>query len=121
MIQIQTKVKIVDNSGVKKGQTIKIYNGNFGNIGDIILISVKQVKSKNKLKITKGKLFKALVVRTKFKNKNLMNNYISFNENSVILLNNKMVPVASRILGAVPSTLRRNKQLKILSLASTII
>lgn len=121
MIQVQTKVKIIDNSGVKKGQTIKIYKGKQGQIGDIIQISVKQLQSKIKLKITKGQIFKALIVRSKYKNKNLLNNYLAFNENSIILLNNQNVPLASRILGPIPMKLRNNKNLKILSLASTII
>lgn len=121
MIQVQTKLKVIDNSGVKKGQTIKIYKGKSGKMGDIILISVKQIQSKTKLKISKGNLFKALIVRTKYKRKNLINNYISFNENSIILLNDKNLPIASRILGPISGQLRKNKQLKVLSLASTVI
>lgn len=121
MIKVQTQLKIIDNSGVKKGQVIKIYKGQSGKIGDIILISVKQVKSKTKLKISKGDMYKALIIRTKYKNKNLIGNQISFDENSAILLNKQYLPVASRILGPVPIQLRKNKQLKIISLASTII
>lgn len=121
MIKVQTQLKIIDNSGAKKGQAIKIYKGKSGKIGDIILVSIKQTQPRSKHKITKGNIFKALIVRTKYKNKNLINNYISFDENSIILLNNQKLPIASRILGPIPSQLRKNKQLKVLSLASTII
>ena len=121
MIQTQTKLNVIDNSGVKKVQTIKIYKGQFGQIGDIIQISVKNVQSNLKLKIARGQIFKALIVRTKYKNKTLLNHYISFNENSVILLNNQNVPIGSRILGPIPIQLRNNKQVKIISLASIII
>jgi len=121
MIKNQTQLKIIDNSGAKKAKVIKIYKGKFGKIGDIVLISVRQVQSKTKSKISKGTMFKALITRTKYKNKNLNNIYISFDENSAILLNNQKLPIASRILGPVPSQLRKNKQLKIISLASTII
>ena len=121
MIKNQTKLKIIDNSGVKKGQVIKIYKGKSGSIGDIVLISIKQIQSKNKIKISKGDMYKALIVRTKYNNKNLANNYISFDENSAILLNGQGMPVASRILGPIPIQLRKNRQLKIVSLASTII
>lgn len=121
MIQVQTQLKVIDNSGVKKGQAIKIYQGKQGSVGDIIQISVKQLQTKTKLKILKGNIFKALIVRTKYKTKNLLHQYVSFNENSIILLNNQQVPLASRILGPVPSHLRKNKHVKILSLASTII
>lgn len=121
MIQVQTKLKVIDNSGVKKGQAIKIYQGKSGKIGDIILISVKQVQSKSKINILKGNLYKALIVRTKYKNKGIDSNYTSFDENSIVLLKNQNLPVASRILGPVPLQLRKNKQLKIISLASYII
>lgn len=121
MIQVQTQLKVIDNSGVKKGQTIKIYKGKHGALGDIIQISVKQLQAKTKLKIAKGHMLKALVVRTKYKSKNLLNHYVSFNENSIILLNPQNVPLASRILGPIPIQLRKNKQVKVLSLASTLI
>lgn len=121
MIQVQTQLKVIDNSGVKKGQVIKIYKGKHGHVGDVIQISVKQIQSKTKLKISKGDIFKAIIIRTRYKNRNLLNNYISFNENSIILLNNQNMPIASRILGPIPIQLRNTKQVKILSLASTII
>lgn len=121
MIHIQTKLKVIDNSGAKKVQAIKIYQGKFGQIGDIIQISVKQVQTKLKLKIAKGSMWKALIVRTKTNHKNVLNHYISFNENGVILLNNQNVPIASRILGPIPMHLRNQKHVKILSVASTLI
>ena len=56
MIQIQTKLKINDNSGIKIGQCIKIYKKKVGKIGDTILISVKKLRlnQKKKIKIEKG-------------------------------------------------------------------
>lgn len=121
MIHVQTKLKVIDNSGAKKVQTIKIYRGKWGQVGDLIQISIKSVKAKTKLKISKGSIWKALIVRSKYNRKNLLNHYLSFNENSVILLNNQNVPIASRILGPIPFFLRNQKQVKILALASTLI
>ena len=121
MIKNQTLLKIIDNSGAKKAKVIRIYKGKYGKIGDMALVTIRQVQSKTKSKIVKGTMFKVLITRTKYKNKNINNNYISFNENSAILLNNNKLPIASRILGPVPIQLRKNKQLKIISIASTII
>ena len=121
MIQVQSKLKVIDNSGVKKSQAIKIYQGKNGKIGDIVLVSVKQVQPKSKTNILKGSLHKALIVRTKYKSKGNDSNYVSFDENSVLLLKNHNTPMATRILGPVPLQLRKNKQLKIISLASHII
>ena len=66
MIQIQSKLKINDNTGIKIGQCIKIYKRKTGKIGDTILISVKKLRlnQKKKTKIVKGDLFKALIVHT---------------------------------------------------------
>nr|YP_010394616.1 ribosomal protein L14 [Plasmopara halstedii]DAZ89053.1 TPA_asm: ribosomal protein L14 [Plasmopara halstedii] len=123
MIQIQTKLKINDNSGVKIGQCIKIYKKKFGKIGDMILISVKKLrpKQKKKIKIVKGDLFKALIIHTKYQKKSTINNMIKFDENSIIILNNQDKPLGTRIFGPITSEFRKQKNFKILSLASNIL
>jgi large subunit ribosomal protein L14 len=123
MIQKQTKLKITDNTGAKKAQCIQIYKKKTATIGDFILLSIKKIKKKHtRISITKGSLFKALVIRTKFKRKNVFNHYITFNENSVILLNSQTKqPLGTRILGPVSFDLRKQKHCKILSLSSIFI
>ena len=121
MIKKETLLKVTDNTGAKKVKCIHVYKKKTGKIGDIILISVKSIKLKYKTKIKKGSLHKALLIRTKSKKKTKTNEYINFNENSVILLNNQKMPMGTRILGPVPSTLRNKKNLKIISMASHII
>lgn len=126
MISVQTILKVSDNSGAKKAQCIKTYNrGSKGRLGDTILVSIKTLKSKtklkDKLKIQKGNIFKALIIRTVYKSKNVSLNFIKFDENSIILLNNSNQPVATRILGPVTKSLRKNKNIKILSMASNIV
>jgi len=50
MIQIQSKLKINDNTGIKIGQCIKIYKRTTGKIGDTIFISVKKLRLNQKKK-----------------------------------------------------------------------
>jgi large subunit ribosomal protein L14 len=124
MIQIQTKLKINDNSGIKLGQCIKIYKKNKkGIIGDTILISVKNLKlnPKKKIKIIKGDLFKAIIVHTKYSYPSTIGNYIRFDSNCCIILNNQNKLIGTRIFGPITSKFRQFKQLKILSLASHIL
>jgi large subunit ribosomal protein L14 len=123
MIHIQTKLKINDNSGIKIGQCIKIYKKKTGKIGDIILISAKTLKlnQKKKIKITKGDLFKALIIHTKYSNKSTINNTIKFDKNCIIILNNQNKPLGTRIFGPITSEFRKQKNFKILSLASNIL
>jgi large subunit ribosomal protein L14 len=123
MIHIQTKLKIKDNTGVKIGQCIKIYKKKTGTIGDTILISVKSLRlnKKKKNKIIKGDLLKALIIQTKYNIKNTINNYIKFDSNSAIILNNQNKLMGTRILGPITSEFKKKKQFKILSLASNIL
>ena len=123
MIQIQTKLKINDNSGIKIGQCIKIYKKKTGIIGDIILISVKKLRlnSKKKTKIMKGDLLKAIIIYTKYQRKNTIGNYIKFDKNSIIILNNQNKPLGTRIFGPITSHFRKKKNFKILSLSSSIL
>jgi len=123
MIQIQTKLKINDNSGIKIGQCIKIYKSKVGKIGDTILISVKKIRfnQNKKIKITKGDLFKALIIHTSYPKKGTIGNMIKFDQNSAIILNNQNKPLGTRIFGPIPSEFRKNKNFKILSLSSNIL
>jgi large subunit ribosomal protein L14 len=123
MIQIQTKLKVNDNSGIKKGQCIKIYKKKTGKIGDTILISAKSLRlnQKKKAKITKGDLFKALIIHTKYQKNSTIGNMIKFDQNCIIILNNQNKPLGTRIFGPITSEFRKQKNFKILSLSSNIL
>ena len=97
MIQIQTKLKVNDNSGIKIGQCIKIYKSKVGKIGDTILISAKKLRlnQKKKVKIIKGDLFKALIVHTTYQKKSTIGNIIKFDKNCIIILNNQNKPLGT--------------------------
>lgn len=123
MIHLETKLKIKDNTGVKIGQCIKIYKKKTGTIGDLILISVKNLRlnKKKKIKINKGDLLKALIIQTKYSVKNTIGNYIKFDNNCAVILNNQNKLMGTRILGPITFEFRKKKQFKILSLSSYIL
>jgi len=123
MIHVQTQLKIKDNTGVKKGQCIKIYKRKTGSIGDVVLISVKSLRlnKKKKIKIVKGDLLRALIIQTKYSVKNTIGNFIKFDENCIVILNNQDKLIGTRILGPITSEFRKKKNFKILSLASNIL
>ena len=122
MIYIGSLLNVCDNSGVKKVKCIKILKKsakNFGKIGSVLIVVVKSVKVLNKIK--KKDIYKAVIVRTK---KNILSkdgSYITFSENSVILLNNKMTPIGSRVFGPISKELRKKDNIKLISLASKIL
>ena len=114
MIQQQTILKVADNSGAKTVKCIKVLGGfkkRFANLGDIIIVSIRQLRNKSRItsKVKKGDVFKALVIRTKTKSKKIDGSTIFFNNNCVSLLNKNGDPLATRILGPIPKTFKKNK------------
>jgi large subunit ribosomal protein L14 len=65
MIQVGTRLQVSDNSGAKSVECIKVLNKlKSASIGDIIVISVKETIPKQKSKVEKGGVYKALIVET---------------------------------------------------------
>jgi large subunit ribosomal protein L14 len=90
-----------------------------GIIGDIIVVSIKKTKSLSKIK--KKEIYKAIIVRLKKKKLRDDGSYINFSKNSAVLLNNKGVPIGTRIFGPVAKELRIKKNIKLISLCSKIL
>ena len=125
MIFPKTILKTDDNSGAKYVKCLRILETKstkgkkkFAVLGDIILISVRRSKSDKKVK--KGNVFKAIVVRT-IKSVKRENGWVYFNDNAVVLLNKKMLPLGTRIFGPIGRDIRFRKMTKILSNASLIL
>jgi len=127
MIQIQTLLKVADNSGGKLVRCLKILKKGqkprYGKIGDVIVVSVQQIRSKNKLtsKVKKGDVLFAAIVKTRAHLSRKFGISLSFAQNAVVLLNKQFKPIATRVLGLVPRELRNNKFAKIISLSSGTI
>lgn len=71
MIYIQTLLKIADNSGGYFALCLKVLsNSKIGRVGDAVIISIKslitnkKITHKKKLKVLKGSVRKAVIVRT---------------------------------------------------------
>lgn len=126
MIQQQTILKVADNSGAKTVKCIKVLGGfkkRYANLGDIIVVSVQQLRNKSKKtsKVLKGGVFRALVVRTKTQYKKKDGSSFALNENSVTLINKQGNPIGTRILGPIPKTLKKKKFMKFVSLSIGLI
>jgi len=122
MIQMQSKVLVADNSGAKKVMCIKVLGGSkkrFANIGDIIKISVKIAIPNGKVK--QGEVLNAVVVRTKKGVTRRDGSSIKFDTNAVVLLDNKLQPIGTRIFGPITRELRSEKYIKIVSLALEVL
>lgn len=126
MILVGTKLKVSDNSGAKIIECIKILgkpSSSFASIGDIIVVSVKELSGKNKQnrKVEKGGVYKALITETKKGIRRKDGSTIQFNRNAALLLSEQGNPLGTRILGTLTYELRKKNQTKALSLASRVL
>lgn len=122
MIQMQTNLEVADNSGARKVMCIKVLGGShrrYAGIGDVIKVSVKDAIPRGRVK--KGEVFNAVVVRTKKGIRRSDGSTIRFDGNSVVILNNQLQPIGTRIFGPVTRELRGEKFMKIISLAPEVI
>ena len=122
MIQQESRLKVADNSGAPEILVIKILGGSrvkTGNIGDIIVATVKQATPGGVVK--KGDVVKAVVVRTKHGIHRKDGSYIKFDENAAVLINNDKSPKGTRIFGPIARELRGDDFMKIVSLAPEVL
>lgn len=112
MIQVGTILKVTDKTGVVLVQCIKVLGNSKKRIallGDVVLVAVKRINPKKfknvklfrRKKFFKGTLHRGLIIRSKINFMRLSGLFIRFNENTVVLVNKKIVPISNRIYGPV--------------------
>ena len=122
MVQVQTRLKVADNTGAKELMCIKVIGGSkrrYANIGDIIVCSVKAAAPGGMVK--KGDVVKCVIVRTKRGVRREDGTYIRFDENAAVLIKDDLNPSGTRIFGPVARELRENDFMKIVSLAPEVL
>jgi len=122
MIQMQTRLKVADNSGAKVIQCIKVLGGSgkkTANIGDVIVASVKTATPGGVVK--KKDVVKAVIVRSVTGVRRADGSYIKFDENAAVIIDNQKQPKGTRIFGPVARELRDNEYMKIVSLAPEVL
>jgi large subunit ribosomal protein L14 len=122
MIQMQTRLDVADNTGVKELGCFKVLGGSrkrFARIGDIIVCSVKSVIAGSDFK--KGAVVKAVIVRTKQPTRRADGSYVRFDSNAAVIIDNDKNPRGTRIFGAVARELRDRNFMKIVSLANEVV
>ncbi|MDY6914952.1 MAG: 50S ribosomal protein L14 [Candidatus Cloacimonadota bacterium] len=122
MIQAQTILKIVDNSGARKAMCIKVLGGSkrkYASIGDIVVVAVKSASPNGKVK--KGSMQHAVIVRTHKEKRRPDGSFIRFQDNAAVIVDERGEPLATRIFGPVARELRDKHFTKIISLAPEVI
>jgi large subunit ribosomal protein L14 len=122
MIQAQTILNVADNTGAKRAMCIKVLGGTrrrYATIGDVIVIAIKSASPTSKVK--KGTVEKAVIVRTSKEVRRLDGSYIRFQDNAVVIIDDRLEPKATRIFGPVARELREKHFTKIISLAPEVL
>ena len=122
MIQMESYLKVADNTGAKEIHTIRVLGGSkrkYGNIGDVIVASVRKAAPGGTVK--KGDVVKAVIVRTKRGIRREDGSYVRFDENAAVIIKEDRNPRGTRIFGPVARELREKDFMKILSLAPEVI
>ena len=98
MVQMESYLKVADNTGAKEIHTIRVLGGSkrkYGNIGDIIVDSVRKAAPGGTVK--KGDVVKAGIVRSKRGVRREDGTYVRFDENAAVIIKEDKNPKGTRI------------------------
>ena len=122
MVMQESRLKVADNSGARELLVIRVVGGSkvkTGNIGDIVVGTVKKAIPNSNLK--KGKVVKAVIVRSVQGVRRKDGSYIKFDDNACVLIREDKSPIGTRVLGPVARELRDHDFMKIVSLAPEVL
>ncbi|MDR0197243.1 MAG: 50S ribosomal protein L14 [Oscillospiraceae bacterium] len=122
MIQMQSRLKVADNTGAKEVMCIRVLGGTrkrYANIGDVIVASVKKANPGGTVK--KGDVVRCVIVRSASGVRRADGTYIRFDENAAVIIKEDKNPRGTRIFGPVARELREKEYIKILSLAPEVL
>ena len=122
MVQQETRLKVADNTGARELLVIRVMGGSkvkSANIGDVVVGTVKKAIPNSNMK--KGKVVKAVIVRTVQGVRRKDGSYIKFDDNACVIIKDDKSPVGTRVLGPVARELRERDYMKIVSLAKEVI
>ena len=122
MIQQESRLKVADNCGARELLVIRVLGGSkvkTGSVGDIVVGTVKKATPNSNIK--KGKVVKAVIVRTKNAVRREDGSYIRFDDNACVIIKDDKSPIGTRVLGPVARELRDEGFMKIVSLAKDVL
>ena len=113
MLQQESRMKVADNSGARELLVIRVLGGSKVKTG------VKSAIPNSP--IPKGKVVKAVIVRSRQGVRREDGSYIKFDDNACVIIRDDKSPVGTRIFGPVARELRDKDYMKIVSLAKEVL
>ncbi len=122
MVQVESYLRVADNTGAKELKCIRVLGGStrrYGNIGDVVVASVRKATPGGQVK--KGEVVRAVIVRTRKGLRRPDGSYVRFDENAAVIIKDDKTPRGTRIFGPVARELREKDYMRILSLAPEVL
>ncbi|MCH7905932.1 MAG: 50S ribosomal protein L14 [Chloroflexi bacterium] len=122
MIQVQTRLRVADNSGAREVMCIHVDGGSrrrYGGLGDVITAAVKEATPGGTVKM--HEVVKAVIVRVAKNTRRPDGSYIKFDDNAVVIIGENQNPRGTRIFGPVARELRERDYMRIVSLAPEVL
>lgn len=122
MVMQESRLKVADNTGARELLVIRVMGGSkvkTANIGDVVVGTVKKAIPNSNMK--KGKVVKAVIVRSVEGVRRKDGSYIKFDDNACVIIRDDKTPIGTRVLGPVARELREKDYMKIVSLANEVI
>lgn len=122
MLQQESRLKVADNSGARELLVIRVLGGSkvkTANIGDVVVGTVKDAIPNSN--VSKGKVVKAVIVRSRQGVRREDGSYIKFDDNACVIIRDDKSPIGTRVFGPVARELRDKDYMKIVSLAKEVL
>lgn len=125
MLQHQTLVNVTDNTGAKIARVFKVLGSSkkrYAEIGDLVVIAIQSAEPRKTLK--KKDVVRAVVVRQKKPFRRLDGSYIKFDDNAVVVVEQKKKDFetkGNRVFGPIPRELAMGKFKKVATLAPEVV
>ena len=122
LIQMQTMLQTVDNTGVKELYTIRIHGTKkLGEMGDMATVSIREIRMRKNIGLKKGDMAQGLIVQTRHPLHRKDGQTIKFLKNACVLLDKQKKPIGSRVSGPILKEFRKLKNHKFINLSSNVI
>jgi len=122
MLQIRSVVKVADNTGARLIRVFTVLGGSrkrYAHLGEIVVASVQSAEPRKAIK--KKEIVKCVVIRTAAPLRRKDGTVIRFDENAVVLIDEKKAPKGTRIFGPVPRELKEMGFESIFSMAEEVV
>ncbi len=121
MIQEETNLEVADNTGARRAKCFRIIGQRkqYAHIGDVIRVAIQEAQPTGMVK--KGQVCRGIVVRTSQAIRRPDGSALRFDNNAVVLVDEKLNPLGTRIFGPVARELREKNYMKIVSLAPEVL